>query len=121
MKYSVLDLATPSKRCRARRIYENVTLFGGINSGNFTDLGQRSNMNECIDRCCKRKQCDVAFMLGNDCYGVTCKTKQLCGTKPAKDVEKYRPRIAYLESDQGQKMGKWKTINRENRNYFPFS
>ena len=56
-------------------------------------------MNECIRSCCQKKYCDVAFMLGNDCYGVKCKTRHLCGTTPAKQVKKYRPRLAYMHSD----------------------
>ena len=77
-----------------------MTLFGGIDAGNFTDLGQQSNMEECIGQCCKQTRCDVAFMLDNECYGVTCKSKQLCGTKPAKNIEKYKPKIAYLQLSQ---------------------
>lgn len=63
-------------------------------------------MEECIAQCCKNKRCDIAFMLESDCYGVTCKTRQLCGTKPAKHVEKYKPRIAYLETDEDKDEGK---------------
>ena len=76
-----------------------MTLFGGINAGNFTDFGKRKNMSHCISSCCQQKRCDVAFMLGNDCYGVKCKTKHLCGTTPAKHVKKYRPRLAYMHSN----------------------
>lgn len=88
-----------TRRCERSKIYENVTLFGGINAGNFTDFGQKENMSQCISSCCQKKHCDVAFMLGNDCYGVMCKTKHLCVTTPAKHVKKYRPRLAYMHSD----------------------
>ena len=89
----------PSRRCEGSKIYENVTLFGGVNAGNFTDFGPKKNMSHCISSCCQQKHCDVAFMLGNDCYGVKCKTKHLCGTTPAKHVKKYRPRLAYMHSN----------------------
>ncbi|XP_028405506.1 uncharacterized protein LOC114528113 isoform X2 [Dendronephthya gigantea] len=84
------------RRCETSKIYENVTLFGGIHAGNFTDFGEKDNMSHCISFCCEQKHCDVAFMLGKDCYGVQCKTKHLCGTTPAKHVRKYRPRLAYM-------------------------
>ena len=89
-----------SRRCETKKIYENVTLFGGISAGNFTDFGQKENMGDCISSCCQQQhKCDVAFMLEDDCYGVKCKTKHLCGTTPAKHVKKYRPRLAYMHSD----------------------
>lgn len=82
--------------CSASKIYPNVTLLGGIKSGNFTSLGKTKNMQECIGRSCDLGQGDMAFMLGSYCYSVSCYSDRVCQTIPAQP-SKFYPRIAFLK------------------------
>eukprot|EP00794_Sanderia_malayensis_P011221 gene11221-12400_t len=80
-------------------IKENVTLVGGVNAGDFTDHGQTDSFNECMNFCCDSKECDLAFMIDNDCYGVKCKDPNNCRTRAARPT-KYRPMIAFKKSTE---------------------
>ncbi|KAK3699402.1 hypothetical protein QZH41_018563 [Actinostola sp. cb2023] len=91
---------TKQKRCHVSEIQKSVTLVGGINAGKFMNLGQTSDMNYCIKRCCAKATCDVAFLLEAECYGVSCLSNQLCKTRKAKNPWRYRPQIAYIYHDE---------------------
>ncbi|XP_066025157.1 uncharacterized protein [Pocillopora verrucosa] len=86
-------------QCRASAVHNDVTLVGGINAGKFTDLGNADNMSLCTQRCCMKSACDVAFMLENECYGVSCLNESLCESRPARNPARYNPRIAYVYHD----------------------
>ena len=73
----------------------NVTLRGGITSGTFRDRGKLPNMQECLRICCIAKSCDLAFMLSNHCFSVTCKNQTLCEVVTAR-TSGYKPQIAYI-------------------------
>lgn len=72
-----------------------MTLRGGIKAGNFTDKGVVKNMEECSAFCCADEQCNVAFLIRDNCFLVACKDYDSCKMKPALS-EYYRPRMAYV-------------------------
>ena len=82
--------------CLDSPISYNVTLRNGIRSGYFRDQGRVENMGECIRRCCDSDACDVAFMLKERCYLVTCYTKKGCQTVQARNSV-FRPRVAHVQ------------------------
>lgn len=69
--------------CTHLDIKHDVTLRGGIKSGNFTKLGYLRDMQTCVDACCQDQKCDVAFMPGHVCYSVSCFSEKLCESIPA--------------------------------------
>ena len=73
----------------------NVTLRGGIKSGNFTDKGVVKHMDECSAFCCADEKCNVAFLIRDNCFLVSCKDYNSCRVKPALS-EYYHPRLAYV-------------------------
>ena len=81
--------------CTNSEIMYNVTLRGGITSGTFRDRGVLPNMQECLRICCIAKSCDLAFMLSNRCFSVTCKKQTLCEVVTARSSG-YKPQIAYI-------------------------
>ena len=96
--------------CSSSKIYPNVTLLGGIKSGNFTSLGKTKNMQECIGKSCDLGHGDMAFMLGSYCYSVSCYSDRVCQTIPAQP-SKFYPRIAFLKwapkiTEEGRKTQK---------------
>ena len=74
-----------------------VTLKGGLKSGDFTDVGKVGKLTDCYDICCRSEKCDLAFMLGQNCFSVKCYNKDLCRTIPAQPSI-FNPQIAYVES-----------------------
>ncbi|RMX40405.1 hypothetical protein pdam_00022242, partial [Pocillopora damicornis] len=76
--------------------YYGVTLLGGFRAGHFVGHGQVDSMQACIKKCCANQDCDLAFMVREDCYSVICYHKSLCRSVRAKHVKKYQPRIAHI-------------------------
>ncbi|XP_028404361.1 uncharacterized protein LOC114527001 isoform X2 [Dendronephthya gigantea] len=81
--------------CTNSELMYNVTLRGGITAGKFRDRGVLPSMQECLRVCCIAKSCDLAFMLSNHCFSVTCKNQTLCEVVTAR-TSGYRPQIAYI-------------------------
>ncbi|XP_065651395.1 uncharacterized protein LOC100209524 isoform X4 [Hydra vulgaris] len=84
-------------KCTPGLLKSNVTLKGGRNSGEFIEIKGLKDMKECVDRCCvdRDKKCNLAFMLGDSCYLVSCKNKDLCRTIPAPPT-KFNPLVQYV-------------------------
>ena len=72
-----------------------VTLKGGLQAGDFTDIGRVPTLQDCYNTCCQQEKCDLAFMLGQNCFTVVCKDKKLCVTTPAQPSI-FNPQIAYV-------------------------
>lgn len=36
------------------------------------------SMRQCIQRCCSRGKCDVAYSIDGNCYGIECFSENLC-------------------------------------------
>ena len=87
--------------CWDGNIFHNYTLVGGINAGTFTDNGKTSNMDICMQFCCKRDSCDLAFMIEDDCYSVACNSNGACEPRKARPTH-YLPRIAIRKKPQGE-------------------
>lgn len=87
-----------------------VTLLGGIHAGHFVGHGKVDNMRACIKKCCANHQCDLAFMVREDCYSVICYHKNLCRSVRAQHVRKYQPRIAHIWRGASEE-GKSTTVN----------
>ena len=84
--------------CETSVIEKNVTLRGGIKSGQFTDQGTVENMQRCIELCCSRGNCSVAFMLLNRCFSVSCYNNTLCTSIPARSLV-FQPQLAFIRRD----------------------
>ena len=76
---------------------DKVTLKGGLQAGDFTDVGKVNNLEQCYNICCQQENCDLAFMLAQNCFSVQCKDKNLCSTVPAQPSI-FNPQIAYVKS-----------------------
>ena len=81
--------------CNSGNIIYNVTLRGGLQSGDFKRIGMVGDMKFCMRYCCEDRKCDVAFMAKGNCYLVNCNNDFLCQAVPANSPELY-PRIAYI-------------------------
>ena len=83
-----------SKACDFSQVLHEVVLRGGSKSGKFKYLVDVEDMETCIKECCRHKVCDVALMLKDNCFLVSCHNERLCDAIPSRSSE-YRPQIAY--------------------------
>ena len=83
--------------CKHSPVHKNSTMRGGVHAGLLKEIGQVNNDAECISQCCFSKTCDAAFLLLNRCFLVTCKSKRLCESVPAKTLT-FRPRVIYMQN-----------------------
>lgn len=76
----------------------NVKLKGGLSAGKFTDIGKVKSIMTCIRYCCDSKvECDLAFMLENNCYLVKCYSEDRCQALPAPGVDySFKQRMAFV-------------------------
>ena len=74
-----------------------------MHSGLFTKLGRVKTMDDCIERCCRSSNADVAYMLGPFCFAVKCKTREMCKPSPAmySDITSLNlnPAISFLNKE----------------------
>jgi len=71
--------------CDHGPITTNVALKHELRAGKFWRLGIVDSMQQCIEMCCKKEDCEMAYMPGNHCYGVDCFSEKHCevtGIKP---------------------------------------
>ncbi|CAB4043389.1 Hypothetical predicted protein, partial [Paramuricea clavata] len=78
-----LELSTSLSQCPREslnelHVYKNKTLLGGFETGNYTFLGRTKSMRQCIQRCCSRGKCDVAYSIDGNCYAIECFSENLC-------------------------------------------
>lgn len=81
--------------CTNSEVMTNVTFRAGISAGRFRDRGKVQSMRTCVEICCISKTCDVAFMLKNNCFSVTCLSENLCEAVKARSSI-YSPKIVYI-------------------------
>ncbi|XP_048590274.1 uncharacterized protein LOC5501396 [Nematostella vectensis] len=89
--------------CQNSPISYNVTLRSGIRSGNFTDQGRVESVKACVSLCCEREDCNVAFMLKDNCYLVSCFSQRSCEPVPAHH-SRFQPRLAYVRQKPGSEL-----------------
>ena len=65
-------------KCPHGPILTNVTLRHELRAGKFSRLGMAADMDTCIQMCCERDDCEMAFMPGKHCYGVDCFSQKHC-------------------------------------------
>ena len=64
-------------------------------SGKFRDHGRIRDVNQCIDICCLNQSCDLAFILKDNCFSVSCYNKKLCQFIKAKSSDD-QPKLIYI-------------------------
>lgn len=65
-------------KCPHGPILTNVTLTHELRAGKFSRLGLADDMETCIQMCCDKDDCEMAFMPGKHCYGVDCFSQEHC-------------------------------------------
>ena len=100
---------TSIPKCTRSHILYNHTLLGGLRAGNFTQIAEVDSIETCAALCCAEQTCDLALVLGDNCYAGDCASKELCIPVPVYYTSKRGSQIAYITSrkkveDQGTGM-----------------
>ena len=65
-------------KCSHKVVLRNVRLKHGRKFATFERRGVVGSVDKCIDMCCKKRWCDLAFKAGKYCYSVHCPSKEAC-------------------------------------------
>ena len=89
-------------QCVSTHLRVGATLRGGLEAGNFTDVGVVQDPRVCVSLCCdSASRCDVAMLINNHCFLVSCRTLSLC--KMTKSLTPlYRSSLAYVRKKDVQ-------------------
>lgn len=85
-------------KCTRSHILYNHTLLGGLRAGNFTEIAEVDSIETCAALCCAEQTCDLALLLGENCYAGDCASKELCIPVPVHQMANRGSRIAYITS-----------------------
>lgn len=55
-----------------------VSILGGMEAGNFVQLGAASNINDCLNMACDSQKGNIAFLLRQTCFSVHCYNIHSC-------------------------------------------
>jgi len=97
-------------RCKRSHIMYNHTLKGGLRAGNFSMLASVDDIEVCAALCCEEKYCDLALMIGDNCYAGDCASPELCSAVPVPPGSAQRSQIAYITAP-GRKKAEDKSAN----------
>ena len=102
---------TSIPKCTRSHILYNHTLLGGLRAGNFTQIAEVDSIETCAALCCAEQTCDLALVLGENCYAGDCASKELCVPVPVNPTAKRSSQIAYITSRKKVEepgTGQWK-------------
>ena len=108
-----------SSVCYAGKVLRQVTLQGGLKSGDFFDYGEVPDMSACVKYCCAQKSCDVSLLLNKHCYTLHCDKPEFCETIPghASNIES---QLAFvIRSVEDQSKTRVKKTSSSNRGLCP--
>ena len=90
-------------QCIPSRIITNHTLRGGKTAGELKELGIAESVEDCIEKCCGEKTCEVAFLVDSKCHSVECYGDELCQSLPVED-EEFSPTVVFMNKRNGKRM-----------------
>ena len=92
--------------CSTGDVLSNYTFSSGLRAGHFIEEEKAETMDDCIYRCCAKRECDVAFMLKKSCFLVQCYNKSSCQSRQARSPN-FAPRLAYISRPDQYTDGKY--------------
>ena len=73
-----VNTATKKPLCRHKVVLRNVSLKYGRKLATFELRGRVGSMIKCLEKCCRRRWCNLAFKVAGYCYSVHCPTAEAC-------------------------------------------
>ena len=76
----------PLTECSQGLTVTKVILNGGMGAGEVAKLPHVGDIQLCIEKCCLSSTCHVAYVIQDDCYTVSCFSRDLCRTRPIENA-----------------------------------
>lgn len=102
-KYFFIIVQKGLDQCILSRIIINYILRGGKIVGEFKEFGMVDSVEDCIEKCCREKICEVVFLVDNKCYFVECYGDEFCQSVFVED-EKFFLMVVYMNKRNGKRM-----------------
>jgi hypothetical protein len=105
--YFILFIAYPTSninhnlrsqmRCSYTSIQRGVMPQGGFSRDYVEHVGTVRDVKECVRSCCGSRDCDMAFMLANHCYRISCSREpKKCEPTKAKGKNRFVSKLVKL-------------------------
>lgn len=72
--------------CKHKTVLHNVRLKHGRKLATFELHGRVGSFVNCVEKCCRRHWCSLAFKVGGYCYSVHCPSHEACEPVKTKDT-----------------------------------
>lgn len=72
--------------CKHKTVLRNVRLKHGRKLATFELRGRVGSFVNCVEKCCRRHWCSLAFKVGGYCYSVHCPSHEACEPVKTKDT-----------------------------------
>lgn len=95
-----------AKVCPYGDVEYNTTVKGGLVSVDYKYAGKATNINSCVQLCCKSDTCNVAFMFSSECFLLACKGENKCEGIPATSPEVNPTIVRLLKTDSDRNVHK---------------
>ena len=93
---SLLFVLENGGKCTHGGILSGVFLNAGVRPRNDTIYSNVSSMEDCIDKCCKMKRCDLAMKIGKVCHAVSCQDDDSCQISHRRKGSQIRAEITFI-------------------------
>ena len=100
----VKNLPLKPKLCPYGKVEYNTTIRGGLAATNYKYGGKVADISECVERCCELDDCDIAFIVSNECFLLSCQSENLCESVPAVATELNPKVVRILHPGLGKKV-----------------
>jgi hypothetical protein len=77
--------ARQTSSCRRKVLLRNVRLKHGRKFATFELRGRVGSVVKCVEKCCERRWCNMAYRVDSYCYSVHCPTDEACEAVNVKD------------------------------------
>ena len=102
---SLLSKNENLQSCLRTVIRKKTTLAEGHRAGKLLFRGRKRSDKDCVRDCCLNSQCNVAFIVGNYCFNVICKSQKSCRPIHAANA-KHSIRLAVIRTSIEGENGK---------------
>ena len=74
--------------CLPQPIRRDITILNGVEAGNYKKLGTKvKDMKDCLRRACNSQEGNIALMVDNACYSISCYKLHECELEPQQNDE----------------------------------
>lgn len=82
--------------CKAGIRIVNVTINAGVGAGEVLQYRNITNIDDCVDQCCRLPKCNTAFLILKICYAISCVIRDFCKVRPPPSSSGFHSEVVYV-------------------------